>query len=107
MKTRLALFAVLLATPTFALSMRSVASAEHPPISLKGYDNEGNIVTITQDQNSTVPYSPKATCGTCHNYSEISLSYHVDQGRSVISDSFGQANGRPEFVLSNGMFGGW
>ena len=62
--------------------------AQHPfPIDLKGYDDQGNIVTITSDSNSTVPYSPKATCSTCHEYDTINQSYHVDQGKSIISDN--------------------
>lgn len=107
MKTRVSLPGVLLMAVALVFLVRGVSAGEHLPIQLKGYDSEGNIVTITQDQNSTVPYSPKATCSVCHDYGQISLSYHVDQGRMVISDSWGQANGRPDFVLSNGMFGGW
>lgn len=104
---RKTLLMTLLATATLLLGA-GAANAQHPfPIDMKGYDASGNIVTITPDTNSTIPYSPKATCGTCHDYDTISLSYHVEQGRSVMSDDYGPPNDRPDFVLSPGMFGGW
>ena len=57
---------------------------------------------------SKIPYSPKKTCGGCHNYDQITNGYHFQQGRTdgtgkiVISDTFD-----PKFPwnLSSGMYG--
>ena len=107
MKIRTAPYLPLMAFLVLALGA-SELSAQHPlPIDLKGYDAGGNVVTITPDSNSTVPYSPKATCSGCHDYDLISQSFHVAQGKSEIDDDYGQSHGRPDFVLSPGMFGGW
>ena len=75
---------------------------QHPKIVLKGFD--GNPLTVE----SKVPYSPKKTCGDCHDYFRITDGYHFQQGRTdgkgniVISDLF-----HPEtpWNLSSGMFG--
>jgi hypothetical protein len=84
------------------------ADAQHPfPVSLKGYDADGNVVTITPSENSTIPYSPKATCGTCHDYAAITEGFHFQQGYTQIADDYGTTNGKAEFILSPGMYGKW
>ena len=81
-----------------------LAYAKHFPVKLKGYD--GKELSI----DSKEPYSPKQTCGTCHNYMEITNGYHFQQGRTdasgkvVISDQF---NPKKPWILSAGMFGKW
>lgn len=60
---------------------------------------------------STEPYSPRKTCGTCHDIDHIANGYHFQQGRT---DSSGQiivkedffADGR-KFIKSPGMYGKW
>jgi hypothetical protein len=83
---------------------RSVAPQDsfHPKIILKGYD--GNLLTLE----SKIPYSPRKTCGGCHDYDRITNGYHFQQGRTdgagkiVISDAF---DPKTPWNLSSGMYG--
>jgi hypothetical protein len=74
----------------------------HEKIILKGFD--GSPLTI----DSKVPYSPKRTCGPCHDYAQITNGYHFQQGRTdgagkiVISDTF---DAKFPWNLSSGMYG--
>jgi hypothetical protein len=74
----------------------------HEKVILKGFD--GNPLTIE----SKNPYSPKKTCGGCHDYERITNGYHFQQGRTdedrkiVISDTFDQ---KYSWNLSSGMYG--
>jgi hypothetical protein len=76
--------------------------SSHEKIILKGFD--GSPLTI----DSTKPYSPKRTCGGCHDYERITNGYHFQQGRTngdrkiVISDTFDQ---KFPWNLSSGMYG--
>lgn len=88
-----------------AMLFAAVSQAAHPiAITLKGYDGS----TITQA--STEPYSPKQSCGTCHDYDLITQGYHFQQGRTdasgaiAVSDTF---NAAKPWILSAGMFGKW
>ena len=55
-----------------------------------------------------MPYSPKKTCGGCHDYNQITNGYHFQQGRTdgtrkiVISDTF---DPKYPWNLSTGMYG--
>lgn len=57
---------------------------------------------------SKIPYSPKKTCGACHNYDLITRGYHFQQGRTdgegriIVSDTFDL---RLPWNLSPGLFG--
>jgi hypothetical protein len=74
----------------------------HEKIVLRGFD--GNPISI----DSKNPYSPKDTCGKCHDYERITRGYHFQQGRTdstgkiVISDTFDQ---KYPWNLSSGMYG--
>jgi hypothetical protein len=74
----------------------------HEKIVLKGFD--GSPLTL----DSKVPYSPRKTCGYCHDYDRITNGYHFQQGRTnglgeiVISDTF---DPKYPWNLSPGMFG--
>jgi hypothetical protein len=59
----------------FGLSMAS-EEPSHPEIELIDYD--GNEISLE----SNIPYSPKNTCGECHDYDEITNAYHFQQGRT-------------------------
>ena len=80
----------------------SSQTTSHEKIILKGFD--GNPLTI----DSKIPYSPKRTCGVCHDYERITRGYHFQQGRMdgtgkiVISDTFNQ---KYFWNLSSGMYG--
>jgi hypothetical protein len=75
---------------------------EHPKIILRGLDG----IPLTVE--SKIPYSPKKTCGECHDYFRITDGYHFQQGRTdgkgniVISDLFDPEH---PWNLSSGMFG--
>ena len=75
---------------------------EHEKIVLKGFD--GNPIST----DSKAPYSPKRTCGACHDYDRITNGYHFQQGRTdrtgkiVISDTF---DPKYPWNLSSGMYG--
>jgi hypothetical protein len=76
----------------------------HEPVILRGYD--GAELTM----NSKEPYSPRQTCGACHDYDKITNGFHFQQGRTdgsgkiVISDSF---NPKKPWHKSAGMYGKW
>lgn len=104
-----AMFSIIWMTVVIGLGMAmlfsAVSHAAHPfPVSLMGYDGS----TITQG--STEPYSPKQSCGTCHDYDLITQGYHFQQGRTdetgaiAVSDTFDAVK---PWVLSAGMFGKW
>lgn len=92
---------ILLSALLYPASISSRVSI-HEKIILKGFD--GTSLTI----DSKIPYSPKKTCGTCHDYNRITNGYHFQQGRTdksrkiVMSDTFD-----PNFSwnLSAGMYG--
>jgi len=94
--------AILLAITLIYPTPISPQTSLHEKIVLKGLD--GRPLNI----DSKVPYSPKRTCGGCHDYDRISRGYHFQQGRTngtgkiVISDSFDQ---KYHWNLSSGMYG--
>lgn len=78
---------------------------DHTNIVLK--DRLGDPLTV----DSTEPYSPRQTCGTCHDVDAISNGYHFQQGRT---DANGAVQTTPDFfgdgrnwLLSDGMYGKW
>jgi hypothetical protein len=50
-----------------------------PPFNL--LDEEGNIIDPGKNLNTDKPYSPKKTCGKCHDYNKITQGYHFQQGK--------------------------
>ena len=74
----------------------------HIKINLRGFD--GTPLTLE----SKMPYSPKKTCGGCHDYDQITNGYHFQQGRTdgtgkiVLSDTF---DSKYPWNLSLGMYG--
>ena len=50
--------------------------SSHPEIILLDYD--GNEISL----NNNIAYSPKNTCGECHDYDTITNTYHFQQGRT-------------------------
>ena len=60
---------------------------------------------------SQVPYSPRATCGGCHDIDKIANAYHFQQGRTDLAGNVVTRNdyfedGR-EWLRSAGMYGKW
>ncbi len=50
-----------------------------PPIFLR--DENGNVINPVTGVNADVPYSPKQTCGKCHDYGKITEGFHFMQGK--------------------------
>ena len=88
----------------FPLSLLASKDTEHPPIVL--LDHDGNDISI----DSKLPYSPKNTCGECHDYDTITNAYHFQQGRTdaegniIIQDGLDSKN---PWLISKGMYGKW
>jgi len=74
---------IWIARPVFAAS-ESAAQPGYfregvcPPIHLR--DEEGQIINPVRDVLADRPYSPKKTCGQCHDYEKITEGYHFTQG---------------------------
>lgn len=49
-----------------------------PPFHLR--DQDGKVINPVKDENTDKPYSPKMTCGACHDYEKITKGYHFTQG---------------------------
>jgi hypothetical protein len=50
-----------------------------PPFYLM--DEESKIIDPVHNINADQPYSPKQTCGKCHDYNKITEGFHFQQGR--------------------------
>ena len=70
------------------------------PFHLKTED--GKIINPLNGENADQPYSPRQTCGACHDYDKITKGYHFQQGWDRIKDDFNQ---KKPWVLSDGMMG--
>lgn len=78
---------------------------DHTNIILK--DRLGNALT----SDSTEPYSPRQTCGTCHDVDSITNGYHFTQGRDDAGGNYQMADDffgdNRTWLKSDGMFGKW
>jgi len=73
-----------------------------PPFYL--YDEDGNIIDPVKGINADKPYSPKQTCGKCHDYEKITRGFHFQQGKDEIpSETFSECY---QWVSSLGNYGG-
>jgi hypothetical protein len=104
-KGKVRLAAAFLLTVLWVLLLVTAAAARERacvPFHLKTED--GKIITPLTGENADQPYSPRQTCGACHNYDEITKGYHFQQGWDKISDDYGVKKKMP-WVLSDGMLG--
>jgi hypothetical protein len=85
---------IIIAAPGFA-KMRACV-----PFHLQTEDDK--IINPITGDNADQPYSPRQTCGACHNYDQITKGYHFQQGWDRIKDNF--SKDKP-WVLSDGMTG--
>ena len=44
-------------------------------------DEDGNVIDPVKGTHADRPYSPKQTCGKCHDYGKITQGYHFMQGK--------------------------
>jgi hypothetical protein len=83
---------------------RASVDEPHPEITLIDYD--GNEISLE----SNVPYSPKNTCGECHDYDAITNAYPFQLGRTdadgniIVRDDLDSRN---PWLVSRGMYGKW
>jgi len=117
---------------TLLLALPAVAQA-HPAVTL--YDAQGQRIIDQLDDNDTVTavsgavykqgpaYSPKQTCGKCHDYNSITKAYHFREGTNPgpnggVSDTWVSENRDKNnlqkylsnaygHLLSPGQFGAW
>ncbi len=89
----------------FVFAVRGISEeSSHPEIVLMDYD--GNEISLESNK----PYSPKNTCGECHDYDTITNAYHFQHGRTdadgkvVVSDYLDSKN---PWLVSMGMYGKW
>ncbi len=109
-----------------------LATAAHPPVVL--YDTQGNRIIDQLNDNDTTTaasgaiykqgpaYSPKQTCGKCHDYNSITKAYHFREGTTPgvnggASDTWVSENKDNNLqkylthayghLLSPGQFGAW
>ena len=73
-----------------------------PPFLLR--DEEGNAINPVTRKNSDKPYSPKQTCGQCHDYEKITRGYHFTQGAGEPPTPDQKA--RCQWALTPGNYGG-
>ena len=100
------------------LSLTLYAS-NHPPVTF--LDKDGNsVIEQAKAAGQTLvingityykgePYSPKQTCGACHDYDAMTHAYHFQIGATEVSDNWGKEH--PDFhypyLKSPGQFGFW
>lgn len=73
-----------------------------PPFHLR--DEDGQIIDPVKGENAGRPYSPKMTCGQCHDYDKITEGYHFTQGQGEPPTADQLA--RCDWTTSPGNFGG-
>jgi len=73
-----------------------------PPFQLR--NAAGEVVDPVAGVNAGDPYSPKQTCGACHNYALITEGYHFMQGKGEPLSP--RLESLYRWVLSPGDYGG-
>ncbi|MCX6261537.1 MAG: multiheme c-type cytochrome [Bacteroidia bacterium] len=73
-----------------------------PPFFL--YDGDGNTIDPVHGINAETPYSPKQTCGKCHDYEKITEGFHFQQGKDEAAS--GILAERYQWVSNPGNYGG-
>ena len=85
-----------------ALALPAGASGVCPPFHLR--DEQGNVIDPIHDINAAAPYSPKQTCGACHDYAKITEGFHFTQGKGESMPA--EYANRYNWVSSPGNYGG-
>lgn len=73
-----------------------------PPFHL--LDEQGNIIDPVSGLNADKPYSPKQTCGRCHDYEKITRGYHFTQGAD--EEATETQRERYQWAMTPGNYGG-
>ncbi len=101
------------------LPVTQVLADEHPAIPLLD-KNGDNVIEMARAQGQKLvingisyykgnPYSPKETCGSCHDYDVITSAYHFQLGATDMGDDWGRKHKEfhYEHLLSAGQYGSW
>ena len=81
---------------------RTTPSGVCPPFPLR--DEAGDVINPVAGENAGEPYSPKQTCGPCHDYETITQGYHFLQGKGETPTADQKA--RCLWVSTPGNYGG-
>ncbi len=81
---------------------REVALGACPSYFLR--DESGAIINPVTGENADKPYSPKETCGQCHDYDLITRGYHFTHGKGEELPE--DHKERYAWVTSPGQYGG-
>ena len=86
---------------------KSPAQADHtlgvcPPFML--FDEDGNVIDPVKGVNADKPYSPKQTCGKCHDYDKITQAYHFAMGAGEKPTA--ELAARCQWASTPGFYGG-
>lgn len=73
-----------------------------PPFFL--YDEKGEKIDLIKNMNTDKPYSPKQTCGKCHDYNKITEGFHFQQGKNEKIPAY--IGKKFNWILSPGNYGG-
>jgi len=73
-----------------------------PPFFL--YDEDGNVINPVKGVNADKPYSPRQTCGKCHDYDKITRGFHFQQGKDEEPNE--TMKSRFQWVSHPGNYGG-
>jgi hypothetical protein len=73
-----------------------------PPFALR--DELGRPINPVTGENADQPYSPKQTCGVCHDYDKITQGYHFTQGAGE-GPTTAQSE-RVQWATTPGLYGG-
>ena len=98
---KLDLFAKLIVISSLLLVGSQLQAGAVLHLAIPLLDEQGNHVLDSQKA-----YSPKMSCGGCHDYDAITSAYHFDMGHSESRDDFGKDSGIP-LLSSPGYFGGY
>jgi hypothetical protein len=93
---------LMVAAMVFFLAVPAIADC--PDFFLR--TDSGTVINPLAAENADQPYSPKQTCGICHDYEKITEGYHFQQGWDDIDDQLGLKKGKP-WIFSPGMMGKW
>lgn len=83
-------------------SQEATQSNVCPPFNL--YDAEGELIDPVNGINADQPYSPRQTCGKCHDYEKITKGFHFQQGADEVPSETSAE--RYQWVSTPGNFGG-
>jgi hypothetical protein len=73
-----------------------------PPFNL--LDEDGHVIDPVKGANADKPYSPRQTCGKCHDYEKITKAYHFRMGAGEKPTA--EMSARCQWASTPGFYGG-